>query len=85
MPEPGTDRLFVVEYSEAVIRAIRDDPKSKEEIEVLRFPAGKGKKAEAYSLIFHPDYVHNRLLYIFANVRNEKEPRDEHNKVVRFR
>jgi len=84
-PEPGTDRLFVMEYSEAVVRAIRDDPKSKEEVKILQFPVAKGKKAEAFSIAFHPNYLKNRLVYIFANVRNEKEPRDEHNKIVRFR
>jgi uncharacterized repeat protein (TIGR03806 family) len=84
-PEPGTDRLFVMEYSEPVVRAIKDDANSKEETEILKFPAGTEKKAEAFSIAFHPNYVQNRLLYIFANVRNLKGPRDEHNQVFRFR
>jgi uncharacterized repeat protein (TIGR03806 family) len=84
-PEPGTDRLFVMEYSPAIVRAIKDDPNSKEEAEILKVPAGKGKQAEALSIAFHPNYLKNRLLYIFANVRNIKEPRDEHNQILRFR
>jgi uncharacterized repeat protein (TIGR03806 family) len=84
-PEPGTDRLFVVEYSEATVRAFKDDPNSKEESVILQFPAGKEKKAEIFSLVFHPNYLQNHLIYIFGNVRNVKEPRDEHNQIVRFR
>ncbi len=60
-PEPGTDRLFVMEYSPAIVRAIKDDPNSKEEVELLEYPAGKGKKSEALSIIFHPNYRKNRL------------------------
>ncbi|HEX4071492.1 MAG TPA: hypothetical protein VHX68_09990, partial [Planctomycetaceae bacterium] len=84
-PEPGTDRLFVVEYSEGTVRAFKDDPNSKDESVILQFPAGKEKKAEIFSLVFHPNYLQNHLIYIFGNVRNVKEPRDEHNQIVRFR
>ncbi len=84
-PEPGTDRLLVVEYSDATVRAIKDDPNSKEESVILQFPAGKEKKAEIFSLVFHPNYQQNRLVYIFGNIRNLKGPRDEHNEIVRFR
>ena len=75
IPEPGTDRLFVMEYSPAIVRAIKDDPNSKEEVELLQYPAGKGKKSEALSVIFHPNYQKNRLVYIFANVKNGDGPR----------
>jgi uncharacterized repeat protein (TIGR03806 family) len=84
-PEPGTDRLFVVEYSEGVVRAIKDDPQSKEEAKILQIPAGNGMKVEAYSLIFHPNYAQNRQVFIFTNLRNIKEPRNERNQIVRFR
>jgi len=85
IPEPGTDRLFVVEYAEGVVRAIKDDPQSKDEAKILQIPAGKGTNVEAYSLIFHPNYVQNRQLFIFTNLRNNSEPRNAHNQILRFR
>ena len=85
-PEPGTDRLFVVEYSEAVVRAIRDDPNSKEEVEILQFPAGKGKKAEAL-LARLPSELSSRTgcSTFLPTSATSNEPRDEHNQIVRFR
>src|ERR1700685_3665892 len=83
-PEPGTDRLFVVEYSEGAVIAIKDDPRSSEETKILQIPVPQGKKAEAYSIVFHPRYAQNHQVFIFTNLRNNKEPRDEHNQIVRF-
>jgi len=85
IPEPGTDRLFVMEYSPPVVRAIKDDPNSKEEVELLQYPAGKGKRAETLSIIFHPNYQKNRLVYVFANVKNEQGPHAERNLIASFR
>jgi uncharacterized repeat protein (TIGR03806 family) len=81
-PEPGTDRLWVVEAGEPsgngsqVVR-IADDPESGESEVVLDLP-----QQLTYSACFHPDYVANGFVYLFNN-----GPRDQPerlNRVVRY-
>jgi len=84
IPEPGTDRIFVLQYPEGVVFSIKDDQQTKEMKEIFRVPVDAKRKVEAFSLIFHPNYLRNRQIYIFGNVRNREGTRDERNQILRF-
>ena len=72
IPEPGTDRIFILQYPNGLVFAIRDDQKTTESKQILRFPVGKDQSCECLSIIFHPNYVKNRQVFIFANVRRRE-------------
>ena len=55
---------------------------------ILTFPVGKDQSCEGLSIIFHPNYVKNRQVFIFANLRKQKGSngdRMEHDTIWRFR
>jgi uncharacterized repeat protein (TIGR03806 family) len=88
VPEPGTDRLFILQYPNGLVFAIRDDQKTTESKQVLRFPVGKDESCECLSIIFHPNYAKNRQVFIFANVRRRdgaNGQRQERDQIWRFR
>jgi uncharacterized repeat protein (TIGR03806 family) len=88
VPEPGTDRIFILQYPKGLIFAIRDDQKATEKQPILTFPVGKGESCECLSIIFHPDYVKNRQVFIFANLRRQdgaNGQRQERDTIWRFR
>ena len=41
IPEPGTDRIFILQYPNGLVFAIRDDQKTTESKQILKFPVGK--------------------------------------------
>jgi putative heme-binding domain-containing protein len=88
IPEPGSDRIFILQYPKGLVFAIKDDQKTTESKLILTFPVGKGESCECLSIIFHPNYVKNRQVFIFANLRNHKgnnDDRKEHDTIWRFR
>jgi putative heme-binding domain-containing protein len=88
IPEPGTDRIFVLQYPNGLVFAFQDNPKATESKQILRFPVRKDQTCECLSIIFHPNYVKNRQVFIFANVRLREGPngqRDEKNQIWRFK
>jgi uncharacterized repeat protein (TIGR03806 family) len=88
IPEPGTDRIFILQYPNGLVFAIRDDQKTTESKQILKFPVGKEESCECLSIIFHPNYVKNRQVFIFANVRRREGangPRQERDQIWRFR
>jgi putative heme-binding domain-containing protein len=88
IPEPGTDRIFILQYPKGLVFAIRDDQKTTESKLIFTFPVGKDQSCECLSIIFHPDYVKNRQVFIFANLRRSKGSngdRNEHDQIWRFR
>jgi uncharacterized repeat protein (TIGR03806 family) len=87
VPEPGTDRIFILQYPNGLVFAIRDDQKTSETKQILRFPVGKEESCECLSIIFHPNYVKNRQVFIFANVRRREGAngqRQERDQIWRF-
>jgi uncharacterized repeat protein (TIGR03806 family) len=88
IPEPGTDRIFILQYPDGLVFAIRDDQKTTESKPILRFPVRKDQSCECLSIIFHPNYVKNRQVFIFANVRLRSGPngqRQERDQIWRFK
>jgi uncharacterized repeat protein (TIGR03806 family) len=88
VPEPGTDRIFILQYPKGLVFSIKDDPKSKQVQPILAFPVGKDQSCECLSIIFHPNYVKNRQVFIFANLRKQQGAngdRMEHDTIWRFR
>jgi uncharacterized repeat protein (TIGR03806 family) len=88
IPEPGTDRIFILQYPDGLVFAIKDDPKTTESKQILRFPVVKGDACECLSIIFHPNYAKNRQVFIFANVRHrngDNGQRNERDQIWRFR
>jgi uncharacterized repeat protein (TIGR03806 family) len=88
IPEPGTDRIFILQYPDGLVFAIKDDPKTTASKQILRFPVAKGDACECLSIIFHPNYVKNRQVFIFANVRHkngDNGQRNERDQIWRFR
>ena len=88
IPEPGTDRLFVLQYPKGLIFAIRDDQKTTEAKPILTFPVAKDESCECLSITFHPNYLKNRQIFIFANLRRREGAngqRQERDTIWRFR
>jgi putative heme-binding domain-containing protein len=87
IPEPGTDRIFMLQYPNGLVFAIRDDPKTTESKQILKFPVGKEESCECLSIIFHPNYLKNRQVFIFANVKRREGAngqRQERDQIWRF-
>lgn len=66
LPEPGTDRLFILSLSRpsagpGLLLAVRDDPNASTAETLLEIDG------IAYGLAFHPNYERNGLLYIGLN------------------
>ena len=83
IPEPGTDRIFILQYPNGLVFAIRDDQKTTESKQILKFPVGKEESCECLSIIFHPNYVKNRQVFIFANVRRREGVNGQRKSAIR--
>src|SRR5580704_18399954 len=46
IPEPGTDRIFILQYPDGLVFAMRDDQKTTESKQILKFPVGKEESCE---------------------------------------
>ncbi len=76
-PEPGTDRLLVIELA-GKIRRFKDDP----ETENAEFLIDTGR--ETYGLTFHPNYEENGYLYVVSNGPIGGKVTETRNYVSRF-
>lgn len=83
VPEPGTDRLWVVQagpkpepFSAEIVR-IAADPASDESEVLLDLP-----RWLIYSVCFHPDYARNGYIYTFSNGPRERPERT--NRITRY-
>src|SRR5262249_37019784 len=80
-PEPGTDRLFILQHlnhwaGPGRLLAVQDDQNASETEMLLQMDG------LAYGLAFHPDYEHNGYLYIGLN--GPVEGRGKPTQVVRY-
>jgi uncharacterized repeat protein (TIGR03806 family) len=88
IPEPGSDRIFILQYPKGLVFAIPDDKNTAVSNLIFTFPLGKGESCDCLSIIFHPNYVKNRQVFIFANVKRPEGAngeRKEHDQIWRYR
>lgn len=76
-PEPGSNRLLVVEQAGRIVAF--DNSAAVEKTDVFCHL----KDADTYGMTFHPDYAHNRYIYVFSN--GPRGGTDIRNRIVRFR
>jgi glucose/arabinose dehydrogenase len=74
--EPGADRLLVVEQA-GKIRVFRDEQQAETTDLFCEI-----KDSETYGLTFHPNYAHNRYVYVFSN--SGKDGGVVKNRILRF-
>ena len=60
---PGSDRLFVVEQSGKIFSFPNQDDVATADL-VIDFAKEIPGVKEVYSLVFHPDFVHNRYCFV---------------------
>ncbi|MCA9040333.1 MAG: PQQ-dependent sugar dehydrogenase [Planctomycetaceae bacterium] len=81
--EPGTNRMIMVQFNGQLL-AFEDGTTGTKLTEVLNMAHPKFRR-DSYNLTFHPDYVNNRKLYIFAEVRTKNERNTERIEVLEYK
>jgi len=76
--EPGSKRLLVVEHDSRVL-AFKDDPAADKADIFLGVP-----DYETYAIAFHPDYVKNGQVFVFAHGPNSRKKPPAYNRIYRF-
>lgn len=82
IPEPGTNRVFIAEYHGNIL-SFEEGSTSGEMTTILDL-AHSLYDRRPYNLVFHPNYLENRRLYIILETKNLKGERDERIEVYEF-
>ncbi|MAT15496.1 MAG: hypothetical protein CMJ46_09540 [Planctomyces sp.] len=81
--EPGTNRIFVVQFGGQIL-SFEDGTTRPELTEVFNIHTPTLRR-DPYNITFHPDYVNNRRLYIFAEVRTRNVDKSERIEVYEYK
>ncbi|QDU78807.1 Soluble aldose sugar dehydrogenase YliI precursor [Polystyrenella longa] len=81
--EPGTNRMIVVQFGGQIV-AFEDGTKGTELTEVFNIHTPKLRR-DPYNITFHPNYIENRRLYLFVEVRTKQVDNSERIEVYEFK
>ncbi|MEZ6046773.1 MAG: PQQ-dependent sugar dehydrogenase [Planctomycetaceae bacterium] len=81
--EPGSKRIMIVQFTGQIL-AFEDGTTGTELTEVFNMDHTNLRR-EPYNITFHPDFVENRKLHCFAEVRNKKGPEETRIEVYEFK
>ncbi len=78
LPEPGSNRLMVVEHDSRVL-AFKDDETVDKTDTFLEVP-----DYETYAIAFHPDYVKNGRVFVFAHGPKSRKAPPAYNRIYLY-